>query len=424
MKIALLAFLLALPASATDVYIGIDSGKDSRPQWKLGLDAFRAKDAASRDDAELAGKLANVVRSDLMFSRYFEIVEDRPPVDASEDDARRHWKTRGAVYLLQAEASRSGASAQVKVVVTDLEAGAELLSRHYRREAGGWRALAHRVCDDVVRQLTGREGIASTKIAFTGDRTGDKEIFVMDYDGENARQLTRNRSINLFPRWRPDGKALAFTSYKDGNPDLFLYDLERGKITPLSDRQGLNLPGGFSRDGKRLAATVSRGSNPNIFLIDVETRKAESITSHRGVDSSPTFSPDGLQVAFISDRAGNPQIHTLEIATGRTQRLTHLNWCDSPSWSPTGEWIAFSGRAHRKDPIDIFLVDNTGTRTLQLTHGEGSNESPSWSPDGRFLVFTSTREGRRRVFRMDADGSAPHALGDIPGNAFAPDWGD
>lgn len=422
MKFFLLAVLLA-PAHAADVYIGIESGKDSRPQWHLGLDAFRAKEPKSREDAELARRLREVMRADLLFSRYLQISEERPPAGVSEAEARRHWKDRQAAYLLEAEASRVADSALLKVTLTDLDAGAVLLSRHYRRNAAGWRALAHRASDDVVRQLTGRRGIAGTQIAFVGDQSGGKELFVMDYDGENPRQLTRNKSINLFPRWKPDGKALAFTSYKDGNPDIYLYDLSQGKIIPLLDRQGLNIPGGFSYDGKKLAATVSRGKNPNIFVIDIGSRKADAVTSHHGIDSSPTFSPDGLSLAFVSDRAGNPQIHIIELATGHTRRLTRLNWCDSPSWSPTGEWIAFTGRAHRKDPLDIFLVDNTGTRTIQLTHGEGSNESPSWSADGRFLVFTSTRGGRRRLYRMDADGSAPHPVGDMPGNLFAPNWG-
>lgn len=423
MRWFILAALLASPAAATDVYIGIDSSKDSRPQWNLGIDAFTAKEPKSREDAELARTVREVIRADLLFSRYFELKEERPPAGASKSEARRFWKTRGSTYLLKAEASRVAESAVVKVTLIDLDADATLLSRHYRHKNSKWRALAHRASDDIVRQLTGRQGIASTQIVFVSNRTGDKELFVMDYDGGNTSQLTRNKSINLFPRWRPDGKALAFTSYKDGNPDIFLYDLSRGKITPLIDRQGLNIPGGFSHDGTKLAATVSRGKNPNIFLIDVKTRKAESVTSHYGVDSSPTFSPDGESLAFVSDRAGNPQIHIIELATGRTRRLTHLNWCDSPSWSPTGEWVAFAGRAHRKDPLDIFLIDNAGTRTIQITHGEGSNESPSWSPDGRFLIFTSTRDGRRRLYRMDADGSAPHALGNAPASSFSPNWG-
>jgi TolB protein len=142
------------------------------------------------------------------------------------------------------------------------------------------------------------------------------------------------------------------------------------------------------------------------------------------VESSPTFSPDGLHIAYVSDRSGNPAIYAMELATGRTRRLTgRLGWCDSPAWSPTGEWIAFAGRANPKDRFDIFLVDVTGTRTIQLTHGEGSNEEPAWSPDGRFLIFASTRDKRRRLYVMDADGSAPHPLADIPGNSFTPSWG-
>ena len=200
--------------------------------------------------------------------------------------------------------------------------------------------------------------------------------------------------------------------------------MELGRSRLLSDRQGLNLAGGFSPDGAKLAVTLSMQKNPNVFLLSLADGSIERVTSHFGVDSSPTFSPDGGQIAFVSDRAGNPQIHVQELSTGRLRRLTRLNWCDSPSWSPSGEWIAFSGRANNKDPMDIFLVDVTGTRLVQLTHGEGSNEDPAWSLDSRFIVFSSTRgtPKRRRIHLMDADGSAPHPLADIPGNSFTPSW--
>ena len=75
----------------------------------------------------------------------------------------------------------------------------------------------------------------------------------------------------------------------------------------------------------------------------------------------------------------------------------------------------------RLDPIDIFIVDVTGNQTRQLTRGEGSNEDPSWSPDGRFLAFVSTRNSRPELFIMDADGSAPHRLVEIPGRS-TPHW--
>ncbi|MBI2362465.1 MAG: PD40 domain-containing protein [Elusimicrobia bacterium] len=325
---------------------------------------------------------------------------------------------------MRATAGQSADMLSLQVTLFDLGARQPLLSRYYRQKAENWRLLSHAAADDIVRQLTGRKGVARSRIAFVNDQTGAKEVYIVDYDGASPRRVTSNRTLNLLPRWRPDGRALAFTSYKDGNPDLFLYDFERGRASVVSDRQGLNIAGGFSPDGATLAATISRGKEPNVHLIDMKTGSAKAVTSHFGVDSSPTFSPDGLQLAFVSDRAGNPQVHLLELAGGKTRRLTHLNWSDSPSWSPTGEWIAFSGRANRKDSLDIFRVDVTGTRLVQLTHGEGQNEAPSWSPDGRFLAFSSSRAGGKpRLYIMDADGSAPRQLADIPGGSFTPNWG-
>ncbi|MBI3566385.1 MAG: TolB family protein, partial [Elusimicrobia bacterium] len=119
---------------------------------------------------------------------------------------------------------------------------------------------------------------------------------------------------------------------------------------------------------------------------------------------------------------GNPQIYVLDLGSKQARRLTNMNWCDAPAWSPTGEWIAFAGRANRKDKMDVFLVDVTGGSVRQLTHGEGSNEDPSWSPDGRLLAFSSTRTGRSQVFVMDADGSAPRLAADVPGASSTPHW--
>ena len=297
-----------------------------------------------------------------------------------------------------------------------------LFSRHYRQDAAYKRSLAHKLADDVVHAVTGKIGIAHSQLAFVNNRSGSKEIFIADYDGENVRQLTKHGSISLLPRWSPDRKRIAYTSYVEGNPDLWIMDLTTGKTSKVSDDQGLNIAGGFSPDGTQLLMTLSRQKSPNLYLKNFTDGSVTRLTHHFGADSSPTFSPDARQVAFVSDRSGNPQIYVLDVNTQRAKRLTNMNWCDSPSWSPTGEWIAFAGRAHNKDKMDIFLVDVTGTQVRQLTRGEGTNENPAWSPDGRFLAFTSTRNGRPQLFIMDADGSAPHKLADIPGASTTPDW--
>jgi TolB protein len=351
-------------------------------------------------------------------------LEDGPHFDgANLKDIIPQWKTLLGNCLLVAKVGASG-KLSLSAQLVDLGSGETLFERYYRQEAAFPRSLAHRLADDLVLNLTGKNGIAHTLIAFANDATGHKEISVMDYDGANRRKLTAYGSISLLPRFSPDRKAMVFTSFKDGNPDIFRMDLTDGKVGSLSADQGLNIAGGFSPDGTQLLMTLSRQKSPNLYLKNLSDGSVTRLTQHFGADSSPTFSPDAAQVAFVSDRSGNPQIHLLDMTTQRVKRLTSLNWCDSPAWSPTGEWIAFAGRAHNKDKMDIFLVDITGNQIRQLTHGEGANENPTWSPDGRFLAFSSTRNGHAELFVMDADGSAPHRLAEIPGNTTTPTWSD
>jgi TolB protein len=407
-----LAAALAAPASAqTEVRLAVGGGQSAATP-ALALPAFDAADVRKGDDALLAKSLREIVRSDLMLSRRFDVKDEEtgaPPA-------------AGAVWRLRASAGKTADKISVSVRLENGGGGEAVFERFYRQDPQWLRALAHRISDDVVKAATGRDGIARTRIGFVNNQTGHKEVYVMDYDGESVKRLTDDRSIDLLPRFSPDGRRLAYTGYKDGNPDLYLIDLETGRAATLSNEQGLNVAGGFSPDGAKLLMTLSRGRSPNLYLKDLAGGSVERLTTHFGADSTPTFSPDSRQVAFVSDRSGNPQIYLLDLATKAARRLTNLNWCDAPAWSPTGEWIAFAGRANRKDKMDVFLVDVTGAQMRQLTHGEGSNEDPTWSPDGRLLAFSSTRAGRSQIFVMDADGSAPRRMADVPGASSTPHW--
>ena len=409
---ALLSALLTLPAAAqTEVRLDV-GGAAATAAPILVLPVFNAADPRRGSDALLARSLREIIRSDLMLSRRFEVKDEQPGAAPAA----------GATWRLTAQAGQTSDKISAQVKLANAGGREAVFERFYRQEASWLRALAHRIADDVVKAATGRDGVARTRLAFINNATGHKEVYLMDYDGEGVKRLTDDRSIDLLPRISHDGRRVAYTSYKDGNPDLFLLDLETGRAATLSDEQGLNIAGGFSQDGSKLLMTLSRGKSPNLFLKDLATGKLERLTAHFGADSTPTFSPDARQVAFVSDRSGNPQIYVLDLATKKTRRLTNLNWCDAPAWSPTGEWIAFAGRAHNKDRMDIFLVDVTGSQVRQLTRGEGSNEDPTWSPDARLLAFSTTREGRSKIYVMDADGSAPRRAADIPGASSTPHW--
>ncbi len=420
---AVLLLALAGRASAgTEVYIGVSGGPE-QSRSAIAISKFHPDRPQNPEDLALAEAFREIIRADLLYSRYFDIKED-PLSPANLDTSKEslNWWKNLAGHLITGKARDAGPVWTVTVALYDLSTRKKLSEKFYQGEKRALRIAAHRFSDDVVLRLTGRQGIAHSRLAFANNATGRKEIYIADYDGENLTRLTSDNSINLLPRWSADGTRIYYTTYRYGNPDMFEIDMKAGKIRPFTTFQGLNIPGGFSPDGMTMVLTLSRGGDPGIYKLDVVTKKVEKLLKGFGVCASPTWSPDGTQVAFISDRAGNPQLYVLEVATGKTRRLTRMNWSDSPSWSPSGQWIVFAGRETPREDMNIFITDVTGGQVRRLTERAGDNEDPSWSPDGRFIAFTSTRRGKREIFIMDADGSAPHPLADLKGNSFTPAW--
>ncbi len=419
----LVCVVLANAAAQTDVYIGLAAGKEYK-KTALAMAMFLPARPERPEDLELAAQFRDIVRADLMYSRYFDVKEDplAPANLSTNPDALKFWKTMGAAWLVSAKASQNEKVWTFTARLHDLESGKVLLEKFYQGEPRAMRRAAHLFSDDVILRVTGRKGIAHSKIAFSNNTSGSKEIYVIDYDGENMVKLTSDKSLALLPRWSQDASRIYYTTYRYGNPDMFEIDMKAGKIRPFTTFQGLNIPGGFSPDGSTMVMTLSKGDDPNIFSLNVVTKELKRLLSRFGVSSSPTYAPDGKQIAFISDRAGNPQIFVMDLETKKTRKLTRMNWCDSPSWSPSGEWIVFAGRETVKEKLNIFLTDLTGSQVRRLTNNSGDNEDPSWSPDGRFIAFTSNRNGRRELFIMDSDGSAPHPLTELKGKTATPNW--
>ncbi len=406
-------------APKTDVYIGITSAGAKRLPV-IAMPAFTAKENIASE----AAQVHDTLRADILYGRYFDVSEEGPAFDAQDLKATLSgWGKQRAAYLIGGDVSYEEPHYTIKLYVYDVSTQAPVFAKAFKGNQSSLRRLAHIAADQIIQTLTGRRGIADTKIAFANNSTGHKEIYVVDYDGQNMKKLTNDKSIALLPRWSKDGR-IYYTTYRYKNPDIFAIDLKAGKIAPIIIRGGLSLIGGVSPDGKALVFTSSKGPNPSIYIYNLETGEKTQLTNRRSVDGSPSYSPDGKYITFVSNRAGNPQIYVMELATGQTRPLTRtFNWSDSPQWSPTGEWIVFAGRESPYHPFDIFLVDLTGTQLRRLTTDAGSNEDPTWSPDGRFIAFTSNRAGgKRKLYVMDSDGSAPHLVADLPGETFTPHW--
>ncbi len=305
----------------------------------------------------------------------------------------------------------------------------QVLGKQYREKAteDNARTIAHRFADEIIFRLGGGvQGIAESKIVFVSNRSGHKEIWEMDYDGNNQRQLSRLGSIALSPRISPDGSRVAFSAMTGGGWNIAMYSLDLGRMVNFPHYGGTNLSPAWAPDGKTLAFSSSRTGDPEIFVVNSDGSSLRRVTAYHGPDVSPVWNPKtGAQIAWVSGRTGLPQIYTMESDGTNPQRMTDQGYAVSPSWSPNGQFLAFAWIRHYGPGMpgaqDIYVMDIATKNIVQLTHEAGRNDFPSWSPDGRHIVYQSSRAGGEQIWTMLADGSQQRQL-THSGQNSQPNW--
>jgi len=374
-------------------------------------------------DAALARDVHAVVQKDLLFTRAFNLIEGGPaPLRGTV--LFDIWKEQGAEVLVAAKVGRRiDNKCVLKGIIYNVSDGQIIFEKQLIEKSDNHRQLAHRWADEVIMHFLGKKGVASSKIAFVNDMSGSKELYVVDYDGENLKKITDDKSIVLFPEISPDGQKILFTSYSAGRQILYLINPDGRKRKTISSYRGLNSAGAWSPDGQSIVLTLSKDRGPDIYIINLSGEILKRLTFSRAINTAPSFSPDGSRVAYTSNIPGYPQIYVMDAYGSNVQRLTYTGMCDSPAWAPNGEYIAFA-KSEMGSGYNIYTIEVATGLQRCLTWGEGSNENPSWSPDSRFIVFTTTRNGRRQLYVMGMDGSNPQPVGrSIGGNSFTPHWG-
>jgi TolB protein len=291
------------------------------------------------------------------------------------------------------------------------------------------RTIAHRFADEIILRLGGGiNGIAETKIFFVSSRSGTKEIWEMDYDGQNQHQVTRLGTISLSPRISPDNSRIAFASLGREGWAIRMYSLELGRLVnfPAGTAGGSNQSPAWSGDGTRIAFSSSRSGDSEIWVADASGANLRSVTSLRGPNVGPTWNPrTNAQIAWAGGRTGEPQIYTMDQDGANVQRMTDSGYAVSPSWSPSGQFLTFAwDRKYGPGAPggrDIYVMDIASKRWLQLTHDAGINDYPCWAPDNRHIVFERAIGGYSQIWSMLADGTEQHQLTQS-GNNFMPNW--
>jgi TolB protein len=395
-------------------------------------------------DAEtqaLARTITQTLFDDLTFEREFALVPRDiyatiPAATALTDVPFDRWRELNADGLVIGTVQKVPSGIRIEVRLFDMRSRQPIppaaFGKEYIGSAANPRLYAHTIADEIHRSQRSLRGVARTKLTFNSDRDGErlggsienravKEIYIADYDGENQRRLTVQRSLNINSTWSPDGRSIAYASYRRGPPNIFISNIFQGTLEELTkERVSNNLLPSWSPDGTRLCFASTRDGNFEIYVVNRDGSNLRRLTNHPAGDITCTWSPSGTQIAFTSDRTGPPQIYIVGADGLGLQKLTSESYADRPTWSPAPlNEIAYSARTGPGMDIKVISLSNREVR--QLTFGEGTNESPSWAPNGRHLAFTSTRLGKTQIFTIARDGKNLKQI-TRTGNNYQPDW--
>lgn len=422
--ILLLVLAPRLAFSQTDIHI-------AGPQSGFPIAVPQFCDAGGAE--EFAKSIPSRIGKDLDISGIFKVlnpsgfVETPGKCGTPEQVVYSDWSVIGAEGLVKGEISKAGFGSDkldVKLYLFDVQQQRVVLGKRYEANPEEFKRIADRFANEIVKFFTGEYGVFGTQIAYISRVGRFKELFLMDMDGTNSRQLTHDNGLVLSPAWSPNGDRIVYTSYRTRRPELYEYNIADSDSRRITERPGMELGAKYSLDGRTLVSSASTSGVSDIVLFDLAGKLIRALTRDDAIDVSPTWSPDGQQIAFCSNRAGGPQIYTMSSSGGNVKRIsfTGSSYCTSPAWSPKGDKIVFVCR-ETDNGNQIFIGSPDGGKATQLTY-IGNNEDPGWAADGRSVTYASSTGGgsAKSIFLQSLLGGQPKQVSFAKSDDSQPAW--
>ena len=305
------------------------------------------------------------------------------------------------------------------------------------------RGVMHQVAEEIHSLITKKKSIFRSKIYYAVQSSegvkSKSEIWMADYDGKNARQLTRENSYSIHPTLFPVQGAFTknkylYVNYKLGQPKIYINSFGRPKGKPLLPIRGSQLLPTLSKKGDMIAFICDAGGQADLFVQPFDPDKGplgkpiQLYSYPHSVQASPTFRPDGKKIAFVSDWEKTPRIYLIDVPTTQAQRSPRLVCLTkkyrentTPAWSPDGKKLAYSARIDGFRQIMVY--DFVTQEEIQLTCGAIHKENPSWSEESMHIIFNTVSPSSSELFLINLKQREMVQITEGPGRKHYPTWG-
>ncbi len=177
------------------------------------------------------------------------------------------------------------------------------------------------------------------RIVYMAEHEGNRDLFIMDMDGNDVAQLTDEPTYDYEPNWSPDGEKILFVSRRGGNSEIYVMDADGSDVVQLTDDAKLDWRPVWSPDGEWIVFESWRTGNGDLYLMRPDGSELTRLTFSGAEDGNPTWSPDGRYLVFHSQRTGSYQLFIMEVADPENQWLLDTGSPRAllPVWSPVAD---------------------------------------------------------------------------------------
>ncbi len=268
-----------------------------------------------------------------------------------------------------------------------------------------------------------------------GATATNAEVFSINPDGSGERVLTNHPARDGDPSISPDGRTIAFESFRSGFSELWTMNSDGTNLRQLTFNGAPEDRGSsWSPDGSQIVYHTTEFRAPSgpghssfeIMIINADGTGQTRLTNNNFQDSLPSWSPDGTKIAFFSNRDGDGEIYVMNVDGSNVTRLTNSPGEDAhPMWSPDGSQITFHTR--RFGSLDVMVMNADGSNQRLVTAGTPTTSEyfPVWSPDGTMITYTGNTLDRTNfdVYVINVDGTGVRQLTFGAGFDGRCDWG-